>query len=1834
MSTNTTVNNIPESPSASTCELKQTTDQQLQANLEEFAGLIVTLLQDGTIPVKNSDRLQNLGIDDIIELVKSSINIPNIYNHIVTNTNNDITNMISIINDYKIVKDSKFVQSDFIRFKVIQEDGITKLICHLPQDIINLDRIVQIYITTKADDVINPLKNVALFEYNIYQDPTDIFSRYQLEIPTTNLNFGTTEIFNVDNLPDFPENWGEYGKDHFIKVVYLVDDLWERNPPVEENLNTGEYHVSKIVSSAPMAMNYGLASNTNKETVNFIKETDKAIINEVNITPFQIPETSNLLKGIDFNKFIIDIITNNELNIKPEVNLISLCSFIINIKKKNFELIEEINFLSDTNFIIEQKETNVIKDELVNIFVVPSAKVISQENIQAIIVQELSNYLEYSTKVIELKKINTIEFDTTKKIPITNESLTRYDNYMLYLMTNMFNDLSFNFIPDYNFVIEKFDHVLRDLVKYEIFSHDKIKIINFENHIIQNLKTDTNYIKLYNYIIEQIMNNVSNIQVLFKNVSFFNHIIEVVKITIMSYVKQYNFDSSGIHIIEPKNTIINRQMEFVNRLENPIYIIELLINLVTNMNINYKIVKNLISIIEQDYFENIIYVNKTKFFQSGNNIIELKMNNDSEKITINKNVAFDKTARELIINQLAIVPCEMVIQMGTLSYISHLNNIRLATNLVTKTDFYPLYTGENIQQRDQYEFIADENQSVFNIKTTSNEITVYREGWRLSRGDYYTNGTNVILKSPANIGENVTIIIERKYSYSNTVTKDELDLKLELLKTDKPFIVYPISVYELGIINIQIKNYMVNATYNITVRFDNKFLNIEEYYRINDVIYINVPEVVGTNMKNIDVTISSIVPGKMQSLVAVASIKVKNLYDNLINDEDINRLLIVNNPTIYTEWDSKPNFRVSTFENVSTSNSVYTVLEQTETLPTRISIEQDKYIQSKILNNSNVGDISGNFIESYIGIENVSKYETFIFQSTLNQTYVIFKNYTQEQFIKAFEENKIYVILDTLDKNSTYKNSYRLLNEFTDIINLLPNGENIILEHTKNLKNRLIKKLILIDLEFKIDYDFNNLANISETNDSITIDIEFDSISMLEDNNHAYLNIISKDPKVKSISNKYLQVGSELKIPITDSDLNSKQILNNKSLFSVYNLGLRREFDVSKESLLDLDQPSLYNMVPRFKKFYFGSNSGYYTNNIQSTFIIGEEDDYLPDIYGIKDGYIGLISCYNTLVDGNPISESKIKIFDQYRIKKKSFKSIIEKTKSIDLSNRNYSSDAVLIQFGGSVKIISEDTNFVNSDITYREIFIKGNKNIENGINPATDTSSDGFHMKYGNEINIKIPTIWDCVIDNSLIEIKEEELNYIWDLLKTNIDINDARWNTITHGILEKGNNLLKDNSDLELSKNSEVINIENSPNTGFFIFGGNAYKATKNRIVDSAIINDDNLLYFTLNDNYDINKLQLINDIRKATDGTELLWQNKVARINTRTGWENGEPYIDFSWVITIDNEDTNIVYYFVDRVSREKIPNKDIYYINTTDILNNPDFALEPSLKTHENNIINKIDLHSYSEIFNNINGERILDIQDHNLPIFSDVIYNKNNIWLTIRKNMDTILYKLYTNTDGGYLWEKVTDLDLDDPNPYKWTMAKDPTTSLTGSGPLLIKHTSINNVNNNSNLDYSGIYHYNTQLGKIELKSDILIPETSNVLSIFGIYGFSDPCLIGIDTTYSKNYKINLIGNFINIMIDIENYLSLLSSDEIDTFKTDIRNINLLDSKAFKLLPNTKTLKIKNIIPENDNYLLNSAQIIFERVNINNISKAENLVFRLTNKSINNLEVDNIRFIMK
>jgi len=101
-------------PDTTTCVKQDTTDLQLNANLARLTSRIVEAVKTGVVVAGNSERLQGLTVDDIIDQVEAQITLPTVNNYITPN----LVNQMDVITDSYHVHDNKFVNTDFIPYQV------------------------------------------------------------------------------------------------------------------------------------------------------------------------------------------------------------------------------------------------------------------------------------------------------------------------------------------------------------------------------------------------------------------------------------------------------------------------------------------------------------------------------------------------------------------------------------------------------------------------------------------------------------------------------------------------------------------------------------------------------------------------------------------------------------------------------------------------------------------------------------------------------------------------------------------------------------------------------------------------------------------------------------------------------------------------------------------------------------------------------------------------------------------------------------------------------------------------------------------------------------------------------------------------------------------------------------------------------------------------------------------------------------------------------------------------------------------------------------------------------------------------------------------------------------------------------------------------------------------------------------------------------------------------------------------------------------------------------------------------------------------------------------
>ena len=1888
------------------CEKLETTDLQISSNISEAVKILISMLQDGTIQVKNSSRLQNLTIDDIVKIATSKIQIPDIRNHIVTNENNEITNIIEQITNYNIIRDAKFIQSGYIKFKLV--DLGTELVpnkfitFHLPQDLYNQDRIVAIYLTTKNDENQNLLKNDVLFDYTIEKDSFDNFNRYKVNVPANKLELGQLEYITINNLPTEPSKWGTYGSEKYIKVTYLVDSNWNAIPQ-EPEPTLGNFDIAKAVQSNPIPMTFGNEPNIDgipQDTIN-IKNSNSANIISM--------AASNVISGI--NKY--DIIKNP----------------IYNINQNQIDPIEQekyIQFLNEVKcLVIQQENLDVTMEETASFLKEPRWVITKQDTVEQLFDQKIVTFLKNQERIINQQDSGIIRSII--------DNVDAYNTLYSSKYGKEANEFINVLIPPNNKVIEpiinKIQLLTKDVMPY-ISSGITNKIINeiiskvivtkvatklpeswgtnvTENIIMLKLSTDPTdqTIKMHkysipNYVIEEIIHKIINLGVTTKNDHQITWLIEqkVALILALNFTKLLN---EPARIIQQLNRIIQQLEKTTKFKKEAIWVNELNNTVPAEMEKRFIINKINNKIIEELKIISAEYKTSTKLnFNKSHLIVEQLPNSLLVNYELKKGL-FKKQNSKKIIEPLIIWPASMIVSSGSVTYLQDVTNMKMLSSLTLDKEYIPFYTGEDNIQRNTYEFIATNAQRVFDVKTNPYDTTVYREGIRLSRGDYYVNGYRIILKSPANAGETITIVSEKKYTYSNTVSKEELENAINTLKAEKPILSYQALTYELATTEIIIENYNPGCIYDISVKFNGTYRDDIAFVRNGDVIYLDIPEIVNVRRASIDLIIYATLPGRIQSTPVTATIQIKNLYDYNVGDS-MYRYVVGATPT---EWLGQSRVKNDSFQNILTNLSQYTIIPGDANGPSRIGIVPRSYIQSKLITAATSGDFKGSFLDPYIGLENLSGIGLTVLTSNGSETIFSNPNYTQTEIEEAFKNNTLWFIVDGSTENNlssdfmnavngptfgvgTYgtgiKYNFRPAQEFMRTINLLPRTtDTIFMEHIDKLKSRIIRNAIILDLELRVDYDYDTFAQIPENGEAIkVIDIPMESIEYNVQDEVPHLLIKINNAEIPNIVNPYINTESKLSIPLIDKTLTDLQIVDSKPLFQVNNMYAERIFSGSKKDMKTLDDNIPLEKLVKFKKFDLGT--AYQTNYKSDYFVIGDEDFCPTNVSGQKELYLGMVrfqSAFETRID-NLNFKSRIKTFDPIVPKFKAIRSFVSRDPALLSPSSTYSTDFSLVQYGGYSEYLDaagKVQKVIDSTITFQDIYINDTYNINNSLNPLNSLSSlDGYHAINGVQKTIRISSIWDTIYRPSLRPNKAVELQALWTMIRDGqVDMTNQNWLNITDGLLANGLTEIDITNLIGSEKYRDLEVINNEDGNGFLIFGGVGYKPTHKSITSSWITQSD-ITDMAADGHPDAAALQNVYNRRKSEryvhrkvseDGKYVWkwidtggWFQRTDRINTRYGWENGEPYIEFAWAKTSyyyqhQRFGTDIerwdVKYFVDRISRSKILNHSIYYIDTTQFINSA-YILNNNDSSHQQLIFKKINLPGYNQIYLDENTNTLVTSPSApSRPVFYDIVKEGNAFWLTIKQTATNLtkLFKLtfssYPSLASGGSWKFQKDLLSDNDNiitpiKSKWTLTKDGTTTLRGDGPIIIKHVSNSDELSGTNNIEGGIYYYDTWDKNLYKKVDVAIAASTNIACIPEIPDIRNPYFLAIDPSKNKNYRIDIVGTRIYIVVYLDKYISNLTKDQFNLFKENILHLHKNEAnallvnptKSMKVIPNDQIISIRTIIPDNDNYRSNSAQIIFNRMETQSGQQAENLVFRVTNTSNRTIEIDSVRFATK
>lgn len=1912
MSTTTTSSPVSGSaPNTSSCVIQPTSDEQLNYNLAELVKMIVGAFQDGTVSPKNSDRLQNLTVDDIINLVVAKLPSTNLTSYITQNG----TTIVEMIDSYNIIKDTKFVNSDFLEFRVITrrendpEDptGVNKIEvpyiqAKLPYDLINKDRIVQIYITTKDNDGNqNFIENEVLFEYTLDVDTTDINAPYIMETRAQKINIGKTKVVDVSTHPLNQNLWGTWGDERYIKVSYLVDSASWYSKPIPTIPNSTTPNVAKIADAAVIPMTWGgsgvtLPTQEPNESINILNKVTR-IINE---------ETGNLQATELVNT-----------NATPNVSNPSWIIIEDPATAKQFN--EYINVLMDASKMITQASKDMvwqptglstgIPQELSNILVIPNNKIISQLTNLNILKEEFINFGAsigkdgLASKIIEMIGNNPIELGASSKleqIGTITDNETEHSLLLKFAQGQQYPFLSFQRIniPSWiaGFITGSLDASQRGILYAAMLKW-------YPARIIEELKANMNPFRMEPLPKDQSGYGVSYYPVPTRIINFLASMRQdpnnsTIYLKDGAKVLLQDFDYSNTRKLKPDETInSDKTGAKVLIQENPEPIDDIAI---FPPDIYFKVPTRVI----------LQYLNPLKQNEKPLDMWseeqDLLINGNPTKINYTKVFIYDPN---WVINQQGFYPAKMEVHSGSITYIQDKYNMQVISSL-NKEEFVPLITSEGKQQRSEYEFYAAQDQRVFDVIHNPDLVTVFRQGFKLSHGDYYSNGAKIILKSPANAGEIINIISERRYVFSNSVTKEELANAINQMKTERPILTYPASAFEKSTAEIKIENFEPTYNYIVQVKFEGKYRDDVPWVKRGNTIYLDVPEVTEVARRTLSVLVYAGTSGRLQSQPTEAIISVKNLFDNGNGAK-----LVIG--TIPTEWYGQSNTNL-TFQEakslnpLNNSHSTYqdlAVVGSPHLLPKRIGINQYNWYQSKLISTPEVPGFTGAYLDTAIALENIPNRALDILSS--NGTETVFSCHrTQDEIEQAFEKGTLYFIVDNsiipnannyqVPYSGSYDNkrySYRPAIEFTSKLNLIPrsvvDGDNEatwFLEHNNNLRGRNIHAAMILDIDFKVDYDFDGQTVITEDpsdpNNNLSTRIQkLESIKYQVQDEVPHLVLTINDPAIPNITNPYINIGSKLKIETAIEKLNTLQTENP---FLVNNLYAERLFSGLHTSLIPKDNFSdtqvVYNKSKRYKKFQPftpGALMGLFDSHYKKDFFMLNEDDVNLDP---TKSIVTMARFFNDLsvtVD-NPTFSARVKELIELQAIPNSFKGLFQIPSEDYGTGLSYQANIAHIQYGGESSYIDDTStqrDLIDQKLTYQKIYISDSpdpKTLKSGTTPLSAAAViDGFHVIAGTPKTVRIPTWWDVVLRPSVRPNRLSSLRTVWEAIRDNVPMTDQRFLKICEGILMKPNVINDSNLNGSVLKNYDVGSIPDQ--SQLFLFGGIGYETTKTRKKGITVTNDiiSNMTADPTNPEWSwyLANLKAAYNRRGSpayttdANGNTIRttgWYGITDIININYGWENGEPYIDFAWAdhftYNYNYNTYNGLKFYIDRISRKRVPNKDIYHLDLgrMDIYNPTDNDIFPSFVT-------KITNSDYRKIYDhptNVGVTENITTSVTDKVNFQDITYEHSTgtWWMTIKPafTKETHLYKFntnYTALAGGigvtittFNWEEIKNLhdkyfqspNPRDPNYSKWSLLPDITGTLRGDGPILIKHEETLPISTSSNPTQDpGLYYYDSWDNNIYKKTsngNQTIPTTSTFFGVPEITGVRNPYIIQLDPIAGIEDKIDLVGSRIFIVVYLDKFISKLTLNEFNLFKEEILHIennasSVNPNKEIKILSNIIPIGIRTIIPDGDDYHSTGAQILLNRISTQTGRPATQLVFRLTNLDKDVLEIENIRF---
>ena len=1700
--TTNTVVGIGTTPDTTSCTIQPTSDDQLNYNLVSLVKLIVESLQDGTVTVKNSQRLQNLTVDDILALAKKNSPVQDINNYITQNG----TNIIEMIQSYNITRDTKFVTSGYIPFKVITRrepdpsdpTGVTQreipyIQAKLPYDIINKDRIVSIHLTTRdtnatttnEDTNANTISNDVIFDYTLDIDPTDPKAAYLLEARAKKLVLGKTQVYDVKTYPNDKTKWGTWSTEKYIQVVYLVDTNWI-SIPQEELPDITVPNVAMTTSSPVIPMTYSLTNQpigdpTSKpqESVNLEFKTVRMPTQSEKEEIITVPKKANIINDPAWMLIEDPVIAKQ-----------------FEAYTKWFTTASKVLEQQTASFTWSPDSEQIGLIENVNLFIMPNNKIINQFTYDMV----KQNYVNWgksiglSSKIIEMTSDSKIHFDyvsTKPKYGTINGKETEYGLLVKLNAGEQYPFMAFQAVYIPARIIEG--------LTYNLVHNSYTNNLNIPTRIIEELVEHLHpvgfnglatYVHLPSRVINFLMSTDIYFQPLAKKGTTGTKIIEEDE---ESKTRENPIDI-GYNYIKLGTRIINENIDALLKtdykaLNQNVYIPTRIINEIEN-----KII---------DLFNETEEVSTLTRLSKLNNIIKIQ----TGKLFIYKPA--------WIINQESMYPMKMEVSSGSVYYIQDLYNMRVISSLATE-EMIPLVTAEGRQQRSEYEFIAEQDQRVFTVTHTPDLVTVFRQGFKLSHGDFYSNGYKIILKSPANAGEVINIVSEKRYVFSNTVSKEELENALTQFKTDRPIITYPGVVYENSTAEIKIQNYDPSSVYTVSIKFEGKYRDDILWTKRGDTLVVDIPEITNVARRTLSVIVYSNTMGKLQSLPTEAIIHIKNLFDvdDAANGQDYKRLIF---GAVPTEWYGMENLSYK-FDDHKTPNSTYSTLNALSTttgnqynVPARIGIAQNKYYQTTLINSSTDKKFSGTYLNAYVGIENLVNIRLDIISSNGNET-VFAADYTHDDILKAFDNGTLYFIVDasTTSNDANYqipngpsygdkKYSYRPALEYTPILNILPRTDATAtdratwyLEHNNKLRGRNIHAAIIVDFTLQTDFDFDGFANISESSNVLERTFPLENIEYKVQDEIPFLMGTINDPRIPNLTNPYVNIGSKISVLTGNTTLDANQkdnlVVNNIYAEKIFS-GLHT--DLSPKDNFN-ETKAIMSASKYYKKYYpFSYGTIYETDYKKDFFMLNEED--VSDASLQTKVALTMARFYSDLAyaTDNPTYSIRLKELCQIPTTSDSFKAVYA-IPSEDYSARSkYQANLGVFHYGGSADYVidtsGKTSNLIEQKFNYQKIYIENSETIVSGQVPTSSLQSkDGYNVIVGTTVAKRIPTWWDVVLRPSVREARQDSLRNIWYLIRDNISLSDPRWLKITDGILRKPKVVMDENLNGMIHRDHEVLNVPDQ--SQIFLMGGEGYRPTLVR-KEAVSVNWDYLNSITPNFTPGNPGKYFVNEAKWAyshkdtdrghtetqsvlgSDGkyhTQNVWvddhgwkgQTEIMKIGY--GWENGEPYVEFVWgsyYTWRNNYETYTgIKLYVDRVSRVKCVNPSIYHMDLSklDTYNPGDNNIFPEF-------ITKIYNSDYTDLYMNpaSTTERIADMAGlgtglvapyKDRPNFMDTVYESGAWWLTIKPaySKDTHIYRMQSqysltgSAAGGILVSSFSFKDMKNLNYNNGASGVDPT----------------------------------------------------------------------------------------------------------------------------------------------------------------------------------------------